>query len=200
MSASWSGKEIFDIFSWLFWGGFRGLGFFMYQIKLWAKLLRVGREGERQQHFNAVLYLTCPHGKRSFFKLKKSGPKETCFPSYFYRNTFLKPVKCVSSIGAAEPVLKSAGRQDGVYKCCTRGGITGTAEVLSILVAGSTCETWLLVGVASVSAGRSWSWMQLHPHRSVSISRVYSGSARLILWHPRPSLIKQHILVLVRSR
>lgn len=77
------------------------------------------------------------------------------------------------------------------------GGVSGAAEVLSSQVVGSTIKDGLLVGRASVSAGRSWNWMQLHPQKPISISREHSGSTSLILWYPRLGLDKQHVLVLI---
>lgn len=77
------------------------------------------------------------------------------------------------------------------------GGVSAAAEVLSSQVVGSTIKDGLLVGRASVSAGRSWNWMQLHPQKPISISREHSGSTSLILWYPRLGLDKQHVLVLI---
>lgn len=89
-----------------------------------------------------------------------------------------------------------AGRM-GVWGA-TWGGVSRAAEVLSSQVVGSTSKACLLVGRASVSAGRSWNWIQLHPWKPVPISRESSGSTSLILWYPRLGLDKQHVRVLIR--
>lgn len=78
-------------------------------------------------------------------------------------------------------------------------GVSGAAEVLSSQVVGSTSKDCLLVGRASVSAGRSWNCLQLHPQKPVPISRQQSGSTSLILWYPRLGLDKQHVLDLIKQ-